>query len=206
MIFISDSYASKFLQPSEEPFDLPSLAISSELASILSFCLLSIGFMRSDHFNADPGKLLIQGITVIGLVTNDFFRQLHKKTAFDGTANKLHFMRRSATHVEGDRKTRTVCNRHDLRAFTPLSFPNPQTPFFAGKKVPSIKASRRSIPPRSKRSSAKTSKISSNIPSVDHFWCQRWQVDCGGYRSGRSCHCAPVRRIQRIPLSTWRGS
>jgi hypothetical protein len=27
----------------------------------------------------------------------------------------------------------------------------------------------------------------------------------GGYRSGKSCHWAPVRRIQRIPLSTSRG-
>ena len=36
------------------------------------------------------------------------------------------------------------------------------------------------------------------------FWCQRWHVWYGGYRAGRSCHWAPVRRIHRIPLSTLR--
>ena len=206
MVLISGIYTSVILEPGEEPFNLPSPAIASERPPILCFGSLPVGFVRRDHLNPYHGHFLVQWVAVIGLVTYHFFGKLNQKTTFDGLVNQPHFMRRSAVHVEGVRKTRTVCNCHDLRAFTPLSFPNPQTPFFAGTKVPSIKASRRSIPPRSRRSSASASKISSNTPSLDHFWCQRWQVDLGGYRSGRSCHWAPVRRIQRIPLSTSRGS
>jgi hypothetical protein len=35
-----------------------------------------------------------------------------------------------------------VCNSHDLRPLTTFRLPNPGTPFFAGAKLPSMKASR----------------------------------------------------------------
>jgi hypothetical protein len=43
-------------------------------------------------------------------------------------------------------------------------------------------------------------------PDSIHSWKRRWQVLLGGYRSGRSLQGAPVRKIQRIPLRTARGS
>jgi hypothetical protein len=115
-------------------------------------------------------------------------------------------MRRSTFHVDGVRKTRAVCNCHDLRAFTALSLPNSRPPFFAGEKLPSIKASRMSTPPRSRRSSAKMKSISSKTPSCDQRWNQRWHVWYGGYLPGKSFHGAPVLSIQRIPFSTSLGS
>ena len=62
------------------------------------------------------------------------------------------------------RKTRAVCNGHDLGAFAPLSFPHSGPPFFAGENDPSIKASRRSSPPRSRRSSANAQGEYRQIP------------------------------------------
>jgi hypothetical protein len=115
-------------------------------------------------------------------------------------------MRRSAVHVEGDRKTRAVCNAHNFGSLAPFGFPHTRPPFFAGENDPSIKVSRMSRPPLFLRSSANVRRILSNTPSCDHVWCQRWHVDLGGYRSGRSFHCAPVRSIHRMPLSTSRGS
>ena len=43
-------------------------------------------------------------------------------------------------------------------------------------------------------------------PDSVHSWKRRWHVLLGGYRSGRSLHGAPVRKIQRMPLSTERQS
>jgi len=39
-------------------------------------------------------------------------------------------------------------------------------------------------------------------PALTHCWKRRWQVWYGGYLSGMSCHCAPVRSIQRMPFIT----
>lgn len=73
-----------------------------------------------------------------------------------------HFMRRSAGHVHDERKAAGVCPCHDLAAFAPLGFPNPSAPFWAGANVPSMNASRISIPPRSRRSSARAIRMRSN--------------------------------------------
>ena len=79
-------------------------------------------------------------------------------------------------------------------------------PFFGGAKVPSIKPSLRSMPPRSFKSWASAVRILTKIPDSVQSWKRRWQVLFGGYRSGRSTQGAPVRRIQRMPLSTSLGS
>jgi hypothetical protein len=104
----------------------------------------------------------------------------------------------------GDRKTSAVCDCHDLGTLAPLGFPDAEPPFLAGTKVPSTKASERSMPPRLSRSSAKARKIFSIVPSRTHPWNRRWHVWYEGYLSGRSFQGAPVRSTQRIPLRTSR--
>ena len=192
------------LKPSKESLDLPSAAVSSQRSPILSIGLPPINFMWSDHLDTHLSKLGVQRIAVISLVTDDSVRKLYHEASFQGFTNQFHFMRRSAVHVEGDRKTMAVRNCHDFRSFPPFRFPHARPPFFAGEKVPSIKASLRSRSPRSRRSSARARRMSSKSPSLVHLWNQRWQVDLGGYREGRSFHWAPVRRIQRMPLSNSR--
>jgi hypothetical protein len=113
---------------------------------------------------------------------------------------------RSAFNVSGDRKTRSVCDCHDLGAFAALCLADSKTPFFAGAKLPSMKASRISIWPRSYRSSTSSCAMRLKTPSLTHCWNHLWHVWCGGYRGGKSFHGAPVRKIQRMPLKTSRGS
>jgi hypothetical protein len=57
-------------------------------------------------------------------------------------------MRRSTCNPTGDRKTRAVCDCHDLGPLPPLGFADAEPPFLAPAKVPSMKASRMSMPPR----------------------------------------------------------
>jgi hypothetical protein len=115
-------------------------------------------------------------------------------------------MGRSTFHVSGDRNTSSVCNCHDLGAFAALCLADSKTPFFAGTKVPSIKASLMSISPRSYRSCASSMTMSRKTPCRTHCWNRRWHVWYGGYLDGKSFQGAPVRKIHNIPSKTSRGS
>jgi hypothetical protein len=115
-------------------------------------------------------------------------------------------MRCSTCNGNGDRKTRAVCDSHDLCALSAFGFPHAKPPFLAAAKLPSMNASVKSRPPRSRRSCARVRKTFSSVTSLTHFWKRRKQVGYEGYRPGRSIQGAPVLNIQRTPLSTSRGS
>jgi len=206
MIFIPYHDSPEIVEPGEKAFDLPTSSVSPERPPVLCLGPFPPALMRRNHFDAQAGQRLIQGIAVIGLVADKLFGQPEEKTAPQGGLDQFYFMRRSTFHVSGDRKTRSVCNGHDLGAFAPFRFAHSGAPFFTGAKVPSIKASRMSIPPRSCRSSAKARRISSRAPDRTHSWNRRWHVWYGGYLSGRSFQGAPVLKIHRMPFNTSRGS
>jgi hypothetical protein len=104
------------------------------------------------------------------------------------------------------RKTMTVCDRHEFGGSSATSFSHKSAPLFAPAWVPSMKVSERSSLPRSTRSSASACSTRCNTPSLTQVWNRRKQVEYGGYLAGMSAQGAPVRRIQRTPLSTSRGS
>ena len=207
MVFISNNNSPEVLKPGKQAFDFPSTPITSELSAVLGRRLLASSSVRRNHLNATlMHKLLIKTVTVIGFIANKLIRRIASKTTVDSCLNKLYFMGRSAFHVSGDRKTRSVCDGQDLGAFAALCLANSKTPFFAGAKQPSMKASRISIWPRSYRSPTSSWAMRWKIPSRTHCWNQRWHVWYGGYRWGRSFQGAPVLRIHRIPFITSRGS
>ena len=113
-------------------------------------------------------------------------------------------MGRSAFNMNSGRKTRSVCDCHDLGALAALRLADSKTPFFAGAKLPSIKASRMSIWPRSYRSSTNSCAMRLKTPCSTHRWNHLWQVWCGGYRWGISFQGAPVLIIHKMPLKTAR--
>jgi len=115
--------------------------------------LFSVNFMRRYQFNISIfRKLLVKFVAVIRLIADKPIRGILGKTTIYRCLNQLHFMGRSAFNMSGDRKTSSVCDGHDLGAFAALCLADSKTPFFAGTKVPSIKASRISMPPLSYRS------------------------------------------------------
>ena len=207
MVFVANDQTSKVMQPREQPLDLPASVVAAKGSAVLSSWLRSVVFVGSDQFH--PTLFLeptVQRIAVVGLVADHARRQFIKKTSIQRGIDQGYFMRASAACVNGERKTLSVCKAHDFGAFAPFGLAHASAPFFAGAKVPSMKPSLKSIPPRSRKSLAKAVKILSNTPDWLHCWNRRWQVLRGGYRSGRSFQGAPVRRIQRMPLSTSRRS
>jgi len=207
MVLVTHNQPPEVLKPSKEPLDFPAASITAELSTILGALSSALSAMRGNQFNtAFTQKPLIQWIAVVGLIANDSIRRIWGKAAVDGRLNQLYFMGRSALNVSGDRKTSSVCDGHNLGALAALGLADSKTPFFAGTKVPSIKASRISIPPRSDRSSASSWAMRLKTPDRTHCWKRRWQVWYGGYRGGKSFQGAPVRKIHNIPLRTSRGS
>lgn len=85
-------------------------------------------------------------------------------------------------------------------------FSDASAPFFAGAKLPSMKASSQSSNPFSSTMERNFRQISSYTPRSSHSRKRRQHVDELGYRSGKSCHLAPVRRTHRIPSKTSRLS
>ena len=207
MIFISDHQSSEVMKPRKEAFDFPPSLVAPEFSAILGPRFFSPLSVWGNHFCFSfTQQLPVQPVAVISLVTNQMPRGLADKTAIDGRLNQLYFMGRSTFNVSGDRKTRNVCNGHDLGAFAASRLADSKTPFFAGEKLPSMNASRMSMPPRSYKSSANSSKTRLKTPCRTHCWNRRWHVWYGGYRCGTSFHGAPVRKIHKMPLSTSRGS
>ena len=201
MIFITDNNTTKIMKPCKESLYFPAARVSSQNSPILSGCLLPIRLMRSYKFYIIRFfQLLIKFITIIGFITNKKLWLLIYKKTIKCLFHQSYFMRRSACDANGDRKTRAVCDCHDLAAFSSLCFPNSEPPFLAPAKVPSMKHSVISILPRSFKSLANVISILSNTPCCTQNWKRRWHVWYGGYLPGRSFQGAPVRSIHKIPL------
>ena len=198
--------SSEILQPGKQALDFPTSFVSSQDTTILGSRFLTVGLMRSDHLNSLFVQTLIERVTIVRSVTNQSFRLFFGKPLVQGLFHQFHFMRRSTSNGYGERKTSAICHCHELCTFAPLGFSHPVAPFLAMTKLPSMKHSLRSKPPRSLTSFTKVRNTSSKTPFSTHSWNRRWQVWYGGYRLGMSCQGAPVRRIHKIPFRITRSS
>ena len=205
VIFIAHHQTSKVEQPSEESFNFPAAAVSPQASTILgATAALPI---RGDHFCAVlMHELLIQSVAVVGFISDQLQRHIGHDPGVQRGRHQLYFSWRSAFCPQGERKTMAVCQTHDLGPLAPLGLADQAPPFLAGTNVPSTKHSFKSKPPACWRCFATASKTSSTTPARTQFWNRRCTVWYDPYRDGKSCHGAPVRRIQRIPFRTVRRS
>jgi len=206
MIIEPNQNPTEILQPRKQAFDLPAPFVTPQFSAVLRFRALAIRFVRRDQLGFKLRQLFVERIAVISLVADQSSWSLVGKARKQSLLDKSDFMRRSTFRVDGERKTKAICHCHELRAFAPLGFSHSEAPFLATTKVPSIKHSDKSKPPRVCKSSARASKTRRSVPSLHHSWNRRWQVWYGGNLPGRSHHRAPERRIQSTPFSTSRSS
>jgi hypothetical protein len=201
-------------EPGESAFDFEASAIATQLAAILGLGLLSIFTMRHNQVDAASGQTLAQGVAVIASVSNQPFRFLagsawpgtRHGNCFQGCVHQGHFRRGRSAQVDSQRNTLAVDHHHPLRALPALGFPDPGTPFFAGAKLPSIKASLHLSCLRSSSVAKNARHMSSQTSSSSHIFKRRQQVEGLGYSPGKSFHRAPVRNIHRMPSNTARLS
>src|SRR5437660_9272741 len=205
VIFIAHNQSAKVKQPGKQPLDFPASNVAAQRPSVLG--LGSLGPIGRNHFCAVVvHQLSIQSVTVISFITNQTFRDIGHDPFFHRRFDQLHFSRRSTFCPQGERKTMAVCDAHDLGALTAFGLSDQAPPFLAGTNVPSTKHSFKSNPPASLRCSAKASSTCSTVPSRTQFWKRRCTVWYGPYRGGKSCHGAPVLKIQSAPSSALRRS
>jgi hypothetical protein len=156
--------AAEVMKPGEEALNLPAPTTAAKRPAILSADATNRS-MRGDQLDAiGCGKMLIEPVAVVPFVADQSRRELPEEARGERGVDEGDFMRRSAGHVDGDRKTMAVANRHDFAALTAASRADGGAPFFAELKLASMKASLRSSLPRSRRSSASRCKTCSNWP------------------------------------------
>jgi hypothetical protein len=209
--FVTDKQSAEIAQPSEGPFNFPSMLVSLPdfWRLLLAFTVSTVRDQQanSSFFQAGP-----QFVRIISLIANEALGPaLWTATALPGDPDGLqglfrqsYFRWRCRGNGASQRNTLAVDHHHPLRALAPLGFPDSGAPFLAGAKLASIKASSQSKAPLASNCDRKMRQIFSHKSSSAQRLKRRQQVDGLGYRGGRSCQRAPVRSIQRMPSKTSR--
>ena len=153
--FPADHDAAVVMEPSEQTFDFPSTAVAPQNAAILGESSGARGTVWCDQLDTVVHhQALVQAVAVIGAVADQPLREVGEEPFVKSGFDEFGFMRRSAGHVQGERKTMAVADDHDFAALTASSRANGGAPFFAELKLASMNASLRSSLPRSRKSSA----------------------------------------------------
>jgi len=207
MEFVANNQTPEVLKPRKQALHLPSSTIAPQLPAVLGLRFFPSFAMWCNHFHATfVTEQLVKFIAVVSFIAHQFIGSILRKATVYRILDKRYLVGRSAFNVSGDRKTRSVCDGHDLGAFATFCLADSKAPFFAGAKLPSMNASRISILPRSFRSSTNSWAMRRKTPCLTHCWNRLWHVWYGGYRCGKSFQGAPVRKIHSMPFRTSRGS
>jgi len=210
----ADHQSAIISEPSKCSLNFPTALITSQLAAVIIFLLLVVATVRTNQLNTTQLKSPPQRITIISFVSNQTLGFLARPTSpFSGYSNviyrffkELDLRRGRRVQVVSQRNTLAVDHHHPLRSFAPFGLSDASTPFFAGAKQPSAKASDQSSWPRSSSSDRKTLHASNHMSCSSQSFNRRQQVEGLGYLLGISAQGAPVRRIHKIPSKTLRLS
>src|SRR5579883_2993205 len=202
-------------QPGERPFHGPAPSVTAQDATILRWRAVTIRAMRRNQQDAPPAQPRSQCVTVVAFISNHAQRLLSRTLGampsayLDRRQRRLRepdFRRGRRTKVVPQRNSAAVDHHHPLRPLASLGFADFEAPFLAGAKLPSRNDSLQSNCARSFSSLRNARQIFNQTPCSSQVRSRRQQVEGWGYFSGKSCQRAPLRRIQRMPSSTWRFS
>ena len=214
MIFISDNESSAVSQPGEGALNDISSLVAIPESVVLSIDVSMIRPMRRKKVDTSLSQSFSVGIAVIALVADHsrgsrpwsprpFLRDPEVR---HDVLKEPDLSGRGRVGIASQRNTLAIDHHQALRSFAPLRLSDCRAPFFAGMKVASTKDSSQSRIPPSSNSERKARHISLKTPASCQSLRRRQQVDGWGYWDGRSCHLAPVLRIQRIPSKQARSS
>ena len=167
VVFPANDDATKIMKPGKQAFDFPATPVAAQHAAVLGDRSAAVPAVRRDQLHMEMFAYpLIQRIAVVGFIADQSLRCFTEESALERGFDERGFIRRSAGHVHGDRKTMAVCDRHDFAAFAAFCRADTRAPFFAELKLASMKDSLRSSFPRSRRSSASVCSRRLNSPSA----------------------------------------
>src|SRR6202790_3302020 len=162
------------MEPSKQTLDFPATPVATQGAAVLRDGFAAVPAVRRDQLDAQIFAYpLIQRIAVVGFIADQSLRCFAEEAPLERGFDERGFIRRSADHVHGDRKTMAVCDCHDFAAFAAFCRADTRAPFFAELQLASMKDSLRSSFPRSRKSSASVWSRRSNSPERCHCWKRR---------------------------------
>ena len=208
------------LQPAEIPeptnraLDFPTPPVAPQLPSIVKRLPPLPYPVRHNQLDATSLPASPQRITVISPISNDALRAHARTPSLSPWHSHLlqrglsqgHFVRRGRRQENSERYTLAIGQYHAFRALTTLRFTDCGAPFFAGKKVASIKHSSQRNSPRWSNVPNKARQASNQTPRSSHCRNRRQQVAGLGYWGGRSRHRAPDLNTHRMPSTQARLS
>jgi len=181
VVFPANHDTTKVMQPRKQSFDFPTAAIATQAPAILCCRCDAHKFVRRDELHAVALlEALVQGIAVVSTIADHSLGRFGKELSIQRGFDEFCFMRRSAGHVHGERKTMAVCDCHDFAAFAAFCRADTRAPFFGELKLASMKDSLRSSFPRSRKSSRPGFAASA---SVDRCAARIGNVDDRLYRA-----------------------
>ena len=134
VVFIPHARTTEVIEPGEQALDFPAALIAAQGPAVLCF-ENSVSAVWRDQFNAaflpEPAG---QRIAVVGSVADETLGHLAEETVVERLFDESDLVRRSTCNGYRDRKTRAVCNGHDLGALAFLGFPDGRPPFWAPEK------------------------------------------------------------------------
>ena len=96
--------AAESQDPSEEPLDLPSTSIASELSRVLRL-VFPRWVVRRDHLDAERLQLGVELVAVVRLVADHSLRECVDEAGLDGGSGERRFMSLTTSNPNGERKT-----------------------------------------------------------------------------------------------------
>src|SRR6202034_1559501 len=136
VVFPANDNTSKVMKPSEQTLDLPATPVTAQHTAVLCGFAAARRIVRRNQLHAEAlANLHVQWIAVVGAVADQPLGSFGEEALFHRGSDELCFMRRSAGHVHGERKTMAVADRHDFAAFAAASRPDSRAPFFAELKL-----------------------------------------------------------------------
>ena len=174
VVLPANDHATIIMKPSKQTLDFPATTVAAQHAAVLGDGSAAVPAVRRDQFHMEMFAYpLIQRITVVRFIADQSLRCFAEESALERGFDERGFIRRSADHVHGDRKTMAVCDCHDFAAFAAFCRADTSAPFFAELKLASMKDSLRSSFPRSRRSSASFCSKRVSSPERCHCWKRR---------------------------------
>ena len=176
MVLITIDEAAEVLQPGEESFDFPAMAVTAQRAPVLCRRPGAIIPVGRNHLDAPLGHAPIERIAVIGAIPDQALGWALGESPGERVFDKRDLMWARRRNVYGDRSAKAVCHCHELRTLAPLGFSDASAPFLAPTKLPSMKHSDRSKSPLRRRCRASARSTFSSTPLSTQPWNRRWHV------------------------------
>jgi hypothetical protein len=213
LVVVAGDEVTEVMEPRLGAFDDPAPTVPAETAPVL-VAVLPVREMRDNELNATALQAFPQLAAVVAAVGDDALRVLFRATGADArdryvgerVFRELRLGEIGRRKVHSEWNTLAVDQYHKLCPLTLACFADASAPFFAGAKVPSMKASLQSSCCALSRSFRNARQSESQSSARSHSPSRRQHVAYAGYRSGISRHLAPLRSTHRTPSITARSS